>query len=211
MDVWWSSTDWIVFRVCSITLFFLFFGVFHHPIRCGYDWPPQGVCITWGSWWPMINPFSLLRRTCLEHPGRSLLLGVMLFAGRAPWTHEPLDSGHLVGSEVLHNYYPSCIWMSAVGGTVVTMSQRRKRDKPSLMIIHHLSYQVLDLYVSIVITVNYTLLRSYVVFIYLRVDRVRFRLTYYYDASKEICIHFWIYIILWWRSYQVAYKNISSN
>ena len=56
MDVWWRSPDCIVFLLgyvpspCLVCL--CFGGVFHHHVQCWYTWPPKGLFITGGDWWP---------------------------------------------------------------------------------------------------------------------------------------------------------------
>ena len=40
---------------------------------------------------------------------------------------------------------------------------------------------------------------------YLRVNILRFRLTYYSKSSKELCILLWTDIILWWKHLYLAY------
>ena len=40
---------------------------------------------------------------------------------------------------------------------------------------------------------------------YLRVDRVSFILTYYYNYIKEVRILLWMYMMLWWIGSQVTY------
>ena len=144
-------------------LFIYFLWYFHDSIWCWSNWPPKRVCITGDVWWPLVNPLSLLWcsqlvRTCCYPLPRAIL-----FVGRSQWLCELLGSRCFVGLKVLPNYRPYLLWMADCNGYVIPLFQKIRRDKSLTMMIYYISYLVLDLSISLAVTVHYVHLRSWLV------------------------------------------------